>query len=142
MTREDIACCGLNCETCKDRFGRIRERAESLQQALDEAHFREVARVIPFMNAKYRGFTKVMDFFTGEKCPGCRAGGGNPFCGIRKCVRKKGYDSCAECETLCRRFNMLYRIHADNEIQTNIEMIRKSGYASYVDACNRKEKSR
>jgi len=34
-----------------------------------------------------------------EKCPGCFVGGGpSQICGIAKCVREKGFWTCAECD--------------------------------------------
>jgi len=30
-------------------------------------------------------------------CPGCRAGGGPPFCQIRKCARERELDLCSGC---------------------------------------------
>ena len=73
-----------------------------------------------------------MAFFS-EECPGCRNKGGNPFCGIRKCATKRGYFTCAECEELCRKFKALFKIHVDDEIQTNIEHIRENGIDSLVE---------
>ena len=41
-------------------------------------------------------------------CPGCRQGGGNGFCGIRKCAKKKGVELCADCEEFpCHRIEGL-----------------------------------
>ncbi|MBU3914156.1 DUF3795 domain-containing protein [bacterium] len=71
-------------------------------------------------------------FFSAE-CPGCRDKGGNPFCRIRKCASKKGYFTCAECESLCNKFNMLFKIHVDNEIQNNMEQIKAKGIDAFVD---------
>ena len=126
MEKETIAYCGLNCERCQRNFTDIREKAEALVEAMNRVNFSEIAKVIPFMNFKYKRFLKVIEFVS-HKCPGCRNGGGNPFCGIRKCAKKKNYFTCAECEQLCKRFNMLFKVHTDNEIQKNIEQIKKEG---------------
>lgn len=132
MKKDAIAYCGLSCERCQCNFADIRDKAKALVAAMNEVNFSEMARVIPFMNFKYKRFLKVIEFVSHE-CPGCRQGGGNPFCGIRKCATKKAYFTCAECEQLCKRFNKLYRIHSDNEIQNNIEQIKAGGIDKFIE---------
>lgn len=137
MVKSDIAYCGLNCSACKSKFATIKEKAGELKAAMDSVNFDEVAKVIPFMKFKYKGFQKIMTFLNNEECPGCRNNGGNPFCGIRKCAsKKKGYYTCAECESLCKKFNVLFRVHTDNEIQENIAAIQEHGIDGFVAACN------
>ncbi|MCD4651445.1 MAG: DUF3795 domain-containing protein [Candidatus Cloacimonetes bacterium] len=132
MEKESIAYCGLNCERCQHNFADIRDKANALVEAMNKVNFSEVAKVIPFMNSKYKNFMKIIKFLNSE-CPGCREGGGNPFCGIRKCAKKKEYFTCAECKQFCKRFNMLFRVHTDNEIQNNIEQIKKEGIDKFVE---------
>ncbi len=39
-----------------------------------------------------------------KACPGCRQGGGPPFCSIRKCARRRGIEVCVYCQDYpCRR---------------------------------------
>ena len=123
MTRE-MAYCGLDCALCKQRMDLIRERVGLLNEAFAAANIAEVSREIPFMRFHYRGYKKLTDFFS-TPCPGCREGGGNPFCGIRKCAKKRQYQTCAECSDLCNRFKPLFRIHQDGEIQRNISELKK-----------------
>jgi hypothetical protein len=43
-----------------------------------------------------------------KACPGCRQNGGPPFCGIRKCAKKKGHDICVYCPDYpCHRIETL-----------------------------------
>ncbi|MBN1757350.1 MAG: DUF3795 domain-containing protein [Chitinispirillaceae bacterium] len=124
MPKEEFAYCGLNCTTCKSRFADIRQKIRTLDAAFENVNITAMAKAIPLMHSKYRGYRKMADFF-GHECPGCRNGGGNPFCGIRKCAKKKGYFTCVECTTdLCRKFSSLLKIHNDNEIQNNRELLR------------------
>lgn len=125
MKKEDFAYCGLNCSVCRERFADIRTKMESLDKALTEVNITEMVKVIPFMGSNYKGYIKFIKFFSNE-CPGCRENGGNPFCGIRKCVQKKGFETCVECDDdICKKFSSLLKIHSDNEIQNNRELIRK-----------------
>ncbi len=132
MNKEDIAYCGLDCALCKRKFADIRQKIETLDEAFAGVNMEEIAKAIPFMKGKYRGYKKLTAFFS-QECPGCRNKGGNPFCGIRKCASKRGYHTCAECEDLCKKFNALFRIHTDNEIQENIEQIRAEGIDAFVE---------
>ncbi len=131
MKKEDSAYCGLNCELCKSKFTDIRQKVSVLEEAFEKVNIKEITKAIPFMKSKYRGYKKLIAFFN-EECPGCRNKGGNPFCGIRKCAIKRGYFTCAECDDLCKKFKMLFKIHSDNEIQTNIKQIKESGIDSFV----------
>ena len=133
MEKEDIAYCGLSCALCKSKFSDIREKLRILDEALENVNMQEIANSIPLMKYKYWGYKKVRDFFS-EECPGCRDKGGNPFCGIRKCAVKRNYFTCAECGSLCKKFNSLFRVHVDNEIQNNIKQIKESGIESIVEA--------
>lgn len=126
MSENEFAFCGLSCATCKNRFELIRSKILDLDTAFEKVNIKAMVKAIPFMNGKYRGYRKMADFF-GNECPGCRNNGGNPFCGIRKCARRKGYVTCVECESdPCGKFKSLLKIHNDNEIQNNRELIKKS----------------
>jgi hypothetical protein len=125
MSRE-IARCGLDCTACKARLDVIRKSVTQLNEAFAAANVAEVSKEIPFMRFNYRGYKKITEFFSAP-CPGCHQKGGNPFCGIRKCAQKRGYETCAECDSLCKKFKPLLRIHTDGEVQRNIEAIRKYG---------------
>ncbi len=128
---KEIAFCGLDCTACQGRMDVIRDRAAALNEAFEAANIAEISKEIPFMRFHYRGYKKITEFFS-TPCPGCRQGGGNPFCSIRRCAKKRGYETCAECEELCRRFKPLFRIHRDGEIQRNIEEIREKGLEGVV----------
>ena len=131
MNKEDIAYCGLDCELCKSKFADIRQKIRILDEAFEKVNMKEMAKAIPFMKFKYWGYKKLTAFFNKE-CSGCRNKGGNPFCGIRKCATKKDYFTCAECGDLCKKFKPLFKIHTDNEIQTNIKQIKANGMDSIV----------
>ncbi len=123
MNKEDIAFCGLDCALCRQKFANIREKIADLNESLETVNIEEVVKMIPFMQGKYKKYKKFTEFFS-NICPGCRNKGGNPFCGIRKCASKKGYHTCAECDSLCGKFDALFKVHNDNEIQINIERIK------------------
>lgn len=90
--KELIACCGLDCESCDARIATVND---------DNALREETAR-------KWSGMNNAPQI-TAETihCMGCRAEGPkfaycSDYCGIRKCVREKGIDTCGDCTELDR----------------------------------------
>lgn len=59
------------------------------------------------------GFKEFWAFLTNlsdlsKACPGCRQGGGPPFCGIRKCAEKRGVTVCVDCDEYpCHRIEAI-----------------------------------
>ncbi|MBU1221268.1 DUF3795 domain-containing protein [Myxococcota bacterium] len=132
MQKDQFAYCGLNCARCRANFADIKDKINALNIAFEKVNMKEIVKAIPFMRFKYSGYKKFTTFFSAE-CPGCRNGGGNPFCSIRKCAHKKSFFTCAECDKLCSKFNTLLKIHDDGEIQTNISGIKQDGLDSYAE---------
>lgn len=87
--QELIACCGLDCEKCDARIATIDN---------DDVLREKTARLWSDLNNA--PITKDM-----INCMGCRADGvKTPYCGslceIRKCVLKRGFDTCGNCPEL------------------------------------------
>jgi len=86
-----IACCGLDCEKCDARIATVHN---------DSALREKTARLWSEIN--HAPITAEM-----INCMGCRADGAKtPYCDsmceIRKCVLKKGFDTCGGCSELER----------------------------------------
>jgi len=92
-----IAYCGLNCSECFSFKMTVSEAAKNLRRELRAAKLKNAWKEIPFLG-DYEPFKKSIDGLAMLRCPkGCRGGGGNPWCKIRKCCQKKGFWSCADC---------------------------------------------
>jgi len=102
---ELVTYCGLYCGLCAER-ARIPARALSLRQAMSQEGYEQWGAELP-------GFQEFWSFLGGlcdpdKACPGCRAGGGPPFCGIRKCARQREMEVCPFChEFPCHRIEAL-----------------------------------
>jgi hypothetical protein len=103
--RDIIGYCGLYCDACGIRQGRIKKAVENLRNVIGAYGFDkimpELAKWEPSFQ-HYPEFEKVMDGLVklfGE-CPGCAAGGGDPSCAIRECCKQKPYAMCSECSEL------------------------------------------
>lgn len=98
-----VTYCGLHCKLCAAR-SRIPRQANELRESMLKEGWDSWGKNIP-------GFNEFWSFFTdlcNKACPGCRQGGGPPFCGIRKCARRRKVDVCVFCDEYpCERINGL-----------------------------------
>lgn len=90
MMKQLIACCGLDCESCGARIATVRNSDELREKTARE----------------WSGMNNAPEI-TAEtiNCMGCRADGVkfaycSDYCEIRKCVGKKGFDTCGDCKEL------------------------------------------
>jgi hypothetical protein len=92
-----IGYCGLNCAECFSYKKTVSEAAKSLRRELRTAKLKDAWKDIPFLG-EYESFKKSLDGLAMMRCTkGCRDGGGNPWCKIRKCGQKKELDGCWQC---------------------------------------------
>jgi len=85
-----IACCGLNCDACDARIATLQD-SDELRKATAETWKK-------MYNAPEIPFEAI-------NCTGCRMEGVKfthceSTCDIRKCVRSKGFATCADCAEL------------------------------------------
>ncbi|MBO8181239.1 MAG: DUF3795 domain-containing protein [Archaeoglobus sp.] len=129
-----IGCCGIYCGACPFYRSKIPDLAKMLKDALNAEKFNKIA--VPFeWVGEYREFKKWLNFLARAKCEGCQAGGGNPFCSIRKCCRKKGFVSCAECDEFpCdKKFLKWISERYRNWNVKNIRRIKEIGYEKWLE---------
>ncbi len=84
-----IACCGLDCESCDARIATVNDDNELREK---------VAQTWSALN-------KIPIVAEHINCMGCRVDGVktvfcSEMCEIRKCVNKKGLETCRECREL------------------------------------------
>jgi len=111
MLKELIACCGLDCEKCEARIATVKN---------DNALREEVAKKWAEWNNSPEITAETIN------CMGCRASGVKfAYCGymceIRKCVIKKGYNTCGDCPEMdsCQTVG---QIHCNNaEAKNNLK---------------------
>ena len=100
-----IGYCGLYCGACGIYQGKIKQAVENLRKIINFYGFDKISADLAAWEPAfqhYKEFENVMDGLVkifGE-CPACNAGGGDPACVIRMCIKQKGYTICAECADL------------------------------------------
>ncbi|MBN1367996.1 MAG: DUF3795 domain-containing protein [Dehalococcoidales bacterium] len=92
-----IGYCGLNCADCFSYKQTVSEAAKALRRELRTAGLKQLWTDVPFLG-EYESFKKSLDGLAKFRCTKvCRDGGGNPWCKIRLCARKKEYTGCWDC---------------------------------------------
>lgn len=138
MNTEDIAYCGLCCEKCFLRKGEIAGLAKELRRALREEKFAKMSDGMSKFFKELRDYDAcylTLGAMVKLRCnKNCREGGGNPFCNIRKCCVKKGYDGCWECDEFehCTKFSSLKEVHGDANVM-NLKNIKKKGKEGFLE---------
>jgi hypothetical protein len=103
ITSEMIACCGLNCITCRIYLA-TRETDPKKQKQMRE----QIAR---YIKEHFDSKTRVEDI---TDCDGCTVKSGRLFsgcqkCEVRKCAEEKGLKNCAYCDKYaCEKLNKLF----------------------------------
>jgi hypothetical protein len=134
-----IAYCGLYCGDCHGYKGVIPDLARDLRKELRSSKYAKFAGAISDISfAKgfkdYDTFYEVLGLMVKFRCrKGCRDGGGPPFCKIRKCCDKKGYDGCWECDDFkfCEKLKSLEDVHGDGHVK-NLGKIKRKGKEEFV----------
>ena len=123
------AYCGLDCSQCFGYTKTVSEAAKELRRVLRKERIKTAWETMPFLG-DYASFKKSLDALAGTRCKGCREGGGNPWCKIRKCCQKKGLSSCAFCSEFetCEELKFLEHFHKDEHIK-NLRLIKKQSSA-------------
>ena len=144
-----VAPCGIYCGACDIMLGKSMSLAKEMYRIIDGLN---IADVGPFFlgvqQERVTDFLEILEKWSkGERCPGCRGGGGNPGCPLKVCSREKSFLTCAECERMpCGQgaeggnwtqeagafLEMITRRYAGWNIE-NLERIREVGYRRFID---------
>lgn len=105
MGKEEICYCGLYCGNCIQKQS-VTPAAIALRDQMKQAGYEEFGTMLP-------GFEPFFEFLNAMAeqgaCTNCMDGGGNPYCGVRICVKEKGIKMCAFCEEYpCETFRKLF----------------------------------
>ena len=132
---EYIAYCSLYCKDCFGYKGDIASLSKELRQYLRKEKFTIMVKGIPFVDEEeYKVCYKVLGNLVRLKCSsGCRHGGGNPFCKIRKCCIAKKIEGCWECNETesCKKLIPMKSNHGD-ALYKNLSNIKKTGLNKFI----------
>ena len=134
-----VAYCGLYCCDCHGFNGRIPDLARDLRKELRKHRYDKFAEFISQYSfgkdfKDYEGCYRVLGAMVRFRCrKGCRKGGGSPFCKIRICAQKRGFDGCWECAEFedCNKLEFLVPVHGDAHVK-NLRKIKRKGKDNFV----------
>ena len=135
MNENIVAYCGLYCGDCFGYRGIIADMARDLRKELRQSKFDKFAEAMPFKEFQhYKEGYAVLGAMVRFRCKrACRGGGGPPFCNIRKCCQKNGFEGCWECDQIenCDKLKFLEPVHKDAHIK-NLKNIKKVGVGKWT----------
>jgi hypothetical protein len=134
-----ITYCGLYCGDCHGYTGKIPDLARDLRKELRACRYDKFADFLADTNfgkafKDYKKCYEVLGFMVKFRCKkGCRDGGGPPFCKMRICCQKKGYEGCWECDDFetCEKLNFLIPVHGNAHIK-NLRKLKKKGIKEFL----------
>ena len=137
--RELVAYCGLNCADCFGYRGKMADLARDLRAELRQSRFDKTADFMSTLSffkvfEDYQKCYEVLGAMVKLRCKkGCRGGGGNPYCGIRKCAQKKDVAGCWECGEFesCQKLDFLKQAHGDAHLK-NLRTLKKKGMEEFL----------
>ncbi|MGB3340744.1 MAG: DUF3795 domain-containing protein [bacterium] len=139
VSKKLIAYCGLCCLDCHGFVQKIPDLARDLRKELRASRYERFANFMAgtSFGKIYKDYAccyQVLGAMVRFRChKGCRDGGGNPFCKIRKCCIKKGFKGCWECGDFeqCKKLDFLKGVHEDAHIM-NLRILKKRGEIAFL----------
>ncbi len=137
---ELIGNCGLYCYECPSYTQKVANLARDLRKQLrkDELDkYSDMMAEMPGFEAfkNYGQGIKLLEALKKIRCKGCKAGGWDGTCKIRKCVKQKNYKGCWQCEIFesCEKLKPLEDGEANIHLK-NLRKIKKIGTSAFVKA--------
>jgi hypothetical protein len=137
--RNLITYCGIYCGDCFIGQGKVADLARDLRKELRAYRFDKMAvsfsEVPRFAVLKdYPQCYAVLGELVKLRCrKSCRAGGGPPFCEMRKCCLKKGIEGCWECKEFetCAKLDFVKSYHGEAHLK-NLRKLKKAGIEGFL----------
>lgn len=150
-----IAPCGIYCGACDSYLGKGKELASDLYDILEGFNLPDVGPMILGADQKQiKSFLKILKKMgKNPKCPGCLAGGGNPMCPMKICIKEKDILTCAECDIMpcfesekdienplkskAGMLQLITKRYSNWNIE-NLKRIQEIGYREFIDEMEEK----
>ena len=134
-----LAFCGLYCGDCHGFQQKIPDLARDLRKELRRSKYNKFAAFLSDHSygkayKKYEDCYAVLGAMVKFRCnKGCRNGGGNPWCKIRKCCQKKELAGCWVCTEFedCKKLAFLEPVYGDGHIK-NLKKLKSVGIAKFI----------
>jgi len=135
-----VGYCGLYCDACRIRQGKIKEAVNNLRDIIASYGFDNVMPELANWEPSFKHYGEFTQVMAGlvkmfGYCAGCFENGGDPNCKVRLCARQKGYRTCTECGEAqsCQKLEP-YRKYFDVAIQG----IKETGIKGFAEKMQKK----
>jgi hypothetical protein len=142
-----IGYCGLYCNACGIRQGKIKNAVEDLRGVIASYGFDKIMPELSKYEPSFEHYDEFEEVMNGlvklfGECPGCLQGGGDPNCKVRACAKEKKFRTCTECNEAdnCEKlapYRKYYEVACkgikQKDIQKYAEMMQKKvedGYST------------
>ena len=168
MNKKDICPCGLTCCDCLFHKEEIYETANKLKEVIENTQFDKFLNLIVTNEAwdgmanhfgvasheikkQFESFEKFSDFLlvldgiinlqcktTCQETVGCSGGGITRQCEALKCIQKKNYKGCWECDQFsnCEKLAFLKQSYGET-IDDNLRTIKNKGFGEVKSRGNK-----
>ena len=136
-----VGYCGLYCNACGIRQGKIKVAVSNLRNILATYGFDKVMPELANWEPSFKHYNEFDQVMNGlvkmfGACPGCLQGGGDPNCKVRSCAKQKGYRTCAECSEAETCENLApYR--KGYGLAPALQSLRQNGIGKYAEEMQR-----
>lgn len=135
-----VGYCGLYCNACGIRQGKIRNAVENLRSTIASYGFDKIMPELSQWEPSLKHYNKFDQVMNGlvklfGECPSCLQGGGDPNCKVRTCANQKNYRTCTECREAENCENLTpYRKYYEAAFKS----IKQSDIKRYAEEMQRK----
>jgi len=138
-----VGYCGLYCNACGIRQGKIKEAVQNLRKVMGAYGFDKIMPELAEWEPSFKHYGEFEQVLTGlvnlfGDCPGCYAGGGDPGCKVRRCAQQRGYKTCAECPDVQECEKILEHVKGDPTRRAVLEEIKEMGPEKWAEKMQEK----
>lgn len=141
---ELVGWCGLYCYECPSYTQKVANLAVDLRKQLRKDKVDKYADMMAKMPGfeTFRNYSECMellDAMTLIRCNGCKAGGWDRSCRIRKCAINKKYRGCWQCDSFetCDTLKLLEDSEQNMHLN-NLRNIQETGLWAFVKSKDRR----
>lgn len=132
---ELVGRCGLYCYECPSYTQKVANMAGDLRKQLRKDKFDKYSDMMAKMPGfevfkNYKLCIELLELMKTIRCKGCKAGGWDSNCKIRKCSMNKKYRGCWQCD--CFESCKLLKVLEDGQENVHLKNLRKIKKSSLV----------
>ncbi len=140
---EQVGYCGLYCNACGIRQGKIKNAVENLHNVVAAYGFDKIMSELAKWEPSFQHYNEFEQVMNGlvklfGYCPGCLQGGGDPNCKVRACIKQKENRTCSECNENDTCEPLAPYREGYEALTTALKTIKQKGIQKYAEEMQKK----